>query len=164
LMIHLLSQGKGVEIHGCGVLDRRGRAYVFAGQSGAGKSTLARLWAERPDVTVLSDERVVLRTDNGRITVYGTPWHGDGLLVSACHGTLAGVFFLHHAAKHATAVARRSQAAAQLLSCSFLPFYDSRAVARTIDAADRVVSGAPCFDLWFAPDRSILDFVTTLAG
>src|SRR5438128_9205087 len=35
LMIHLLSQGKGVEIHGCGLVDRTGRAYVFAGQSGA---------------------------------------------------------------------------------------------------------------------------------
>jgi hypothetical protein len=38
VMIHLLSQGKGVEIHGCGVLDRAGRAYLFVGQSGAGKS------------------------------------------------------------------------------------------------------------------------------
>src|SRR5262249_29434717 len=34
LMIHQLSQGKGVEIHGCAVLDRAQRAFVFAGQSG----------------------------------------------------------------------------------------------------------------------------------
>lgn len=164
LMIHLLSQGRGVEVHGCGVLDDVGRAYIFAGQSGAGKSTIARLWAERPDVTVLSDERVVVRTDDNRITVYGTPWHGDAMLASPRSGALAGVFFLHHAATHATAVARRSQAAAQLLSCSFLPFYDPQAVARTIAAVDRIVSNTPCFDLWFAPDRSILDTVTTLVG
>ena len=58
LMIHLLSQGKGVQIHGCAVLDTAGRAYVFAGQSGAGKSTMARLWVNQPGVTLLSDERV----------------------------------------------------------------------------------------------------------
>src|SRR5262249_9599793 len=44
LMIHQLAQGKGVEIHGCAVVNREQRAYVFAGQSGAGKSTFARLW------------------------------------------------------------------------------------------------------------------------
>jgi hypothetical protein len=164
VMIHLLSQGRGVEIHGCGILDGTGRSYIFAGQSGAGKSTIARLWAGRPDVTVLSDERVVVRTDEDRITLHGTPWHGDAMLVSPRGGMLAGVFFLRHAAAHAAAVARRPQAAAKLLSCSFLPFYDAQAVARTIDAVDRIVSVTPCFDLAFAPDRSILDFVTTLVG
>ena len=47
VMVHLLSQGKGVEIHGCGLLDRAGRAYLFVGQSGAGKSTMARLWVNQ---------------------------------------------------------------------------------------------------------------------
>ena len=47
LVISLLGQGRGVEIHGCGVVDGSS-GYLFVGQSGAGKTTIARLWqAER---------------------------------------------------------------------------------------------------------------------
>jgi len=157
LMIHLLAQGRGVEIHGCGLLDAAGRGYVFAGQSGAGKSTMARLWVDQPGVTVLSDERVVLRTDRDRITIHGTPWHGDARLVSPLGGDLAAVFLLAHSANPAVVPIGGSRAAARLLSCSFMPFHSAAAVDRTARALERVIGDVPCHDLWFAPDRSIID-------
>ena len=160
IMIHVLSQGKGVLIHGCALVDAAGRAYVFAGQSGAGKSTLARLWIDHPGVTLLSDERVVLRTDRQPIAVYGTPWHGDAMLVSPRSGELAGVFFLHHAATHAVGPTGGSLAAAKLLSCSFLPFHSAEAIDRTMAALERVVGTTPCYDLGFAPDPSVIDVLT----
>ena len=159
LMIHLLAQGKGVEIHGCGLLDRAGRAYVFAGQSGAGKSTIARLWVDRGGVRLLSDERVVLRTDRDRITVYGTPWHGDALLASPLCGELAGVFFLNHAPTHGVVRTGGSLAAAKLLACSFLPFHSAEAVDRTVKALEQVSEDAVCYDLRFAPDPSVIDML-----
>lgn len=158
-MVHLLSRGRGVEIHGCGVRDDRGRAYVFAGQSGAGKSTIGRLWAERRDVTVLSDERVVVRTDGDRVTVWGTPFHGDAILASPASGELAGIFFLRHGERHAVVPLDGAQAVAQLMSCAFLPFYDPRAVASTLDAVERALGCAPAHDFFFVPNTSALDFV-----
>jgi hypothetical protein len=160
LMIHLLSQGRGVEIHGCGILDAAGRGYVFAGQSGAGKSTMARLWVNQPGVTLLSDERVVLRTDRDRITIHGTPWHGDAMLVSPLSGKLAGVFLLNHSASHAVVPTGGSRAAAQLLACSFMPFHSAEAVDRTTRAMEQVINRVPCHHLWFAPDRSVIDVLT----
>ena len=164
LMIHLLSQGKGVEVHGCALVDAAGRAYVFAGQSGAGKSTLARLWVDAPGVTLLSDERVVLRTDRHPIVVYGTPWHGDAMLVSPQSGELAGVFFLHHAATHAVVPTGGSLAAAKLLSCSFLPFHSAEAIDRTMAALEHVVRSTPCYDLRFAPEPSVVAVLTRHMG
>jgi hypothetical protein len=161
VMVHLLSRQRGVEIHGCGVRDRFGRAYVFAGQSGAGKSTIGRLWAERDDVTVLSDERVVLRTDGPGVTVWGTPFHGDAILASPASGELAGVFFLRHAAAHSLVPLAGAHAIAQLMSCAFLPFYDPRAVASTLDAVEHALGAAPAYDFLFAPDPSALDFVAS---
>ena len=157
LMIHLLSQGRGVEIHGCGVLDSAGRAYVFAGQSGAGKSTIARLWVNQPGVRLLSDERVVLRTDRDRIAVFGTPWHGEAGLAAPLSGELAAVFFLNHAAAHAVVPTGRSRATAKLFACSFLPFYSAEGIDRTMTALERVTRDAPCYDLWFAPEGSVID-------
>jgi hypothetical protein len=156
LMIHLLSQGRGVEVHGCGLLDAAGRAYVFAGQSGAGKSTMARLWINQPGVRLLSDERVVLRTDRDRVTVYGTPWHGEAGLAAPLAGDLAGVFFLHHAPAHRLVTAGHARAAVQLLACSFLPFHTAAPIDRTVTAVERVTRDTPCYDLWFAPDQSVI--------
>ena len=164
VMIHVLSQGKGVEIHGCGLLDAAGRAYVFVGQSGAGKSTFARLWVDRPDVTLLSDERVVLRTDRGRITAHGTPWHGDAQLSSPRSGELAGLFFLNQGKSHSIAPVAESRAAARLFSCSFLPFHNADAVDRTMTAVEEATRKTPCHDLWFAPDPSVVDVVLRHIG
>jgi hypothetical protein len=157
-VVHLLSRQRGVEIHGCGVRDRAGRAYVFAGQSGAGKSTLGRLWAERRDFTVLSDERVVMRTDGAAVTVWGTPFHGDAILASPACGELAGIFFLNHAAAHSIVPTQGAHAVARLMSCAFLPFYDPRGVRSTLDAVEHALAAAPAHEFFFAPDMSALEF------
>lgn len=161
LMVHLLSQGRGVEIHGCGVLDAAGRAYVFAGQSGAGKSTMARLWVGQPGVRLLSDERVVLRTDRDRVEVYGTPWHGEAGLASPLSGELAAVFFLNHGTTTSVTPIGGSLAAAKLFACSFLPFHTADAIDRTMTALERVTTAAACHELWFRPDRTAIE---ALAG
>ncbi len=164
VMIHLLAQGKGIELHGCALVDERRRAFVFPGQSGAGKSTLARLWAGRRDVTLLSDERVVVRTDGDRLIVYGTPWHGDAMLASPESGELAAVFFLKHHPTHAVAPVAAAVAAARLLACAFLPFHDPAAVDNTAAAAAQIARAVPCHELRFAPERSVVDVLTAHIG
>jgi hypothetical protein len=162
LMVHLLSQGRGMELHASALVDASGRAYVFAGQSGAGKSTMARLWIDRPAVTLLSDERVVVRTDGERIVVYGTPWHGDALAASARSGVLAAVFFLSHYSANVLTRTAAPLAAAKLLSCSFLPFHSAEGVDRTAAAAERVAHSVPCYDLGFVPDGSVVTLLAHL--
>jgi len=158
--VHNLAQGRGVELHACGVLDRAGRAYVFAGQSGAGKSTTAQFW-QRAGFTMLSDERVVVRTDRNPPIVYGTPWHGDAEIASPASGPLGGVFLLRQATAHSTMRLAPPAAAAQLMSCAFLPFYDPAAVSHTVDAVERIVASTDVSILSFAADPSIVDFVTS---
>jgi hypothetical protein len=41
---------------------------LFVGHSGAGKSTTTRLWTAREDVEVLSDDRIIVRRDEGAHT------------------------------------------------------------------------------------------------
>jgi hypothetical protein len=43
LMINLLSQGRGILTHSCGI-GNNGKGMLFVGESGAGKSTLCNLW------------------------------------------------------------------------------------------------------------------------
>ena len=161
---HLHAQRKGVEIHGCGVIDRAGAGYLFAGQSGAGKTTIANLWASRPGVTVLSDDRLVLRVVGGEVWMYGTPWHGDARLASPARVRLAGLFFLRAHREHVLRPLGRPEAAARLFACSFPPFYSATGLDVTLATLDGVTDAVPCRELGFVPDSTVVDFVRQQAA
>jgi hypothetical protein len=159
MFIHLLAQGRGVEIHGCAVVDSTGAAYLFVGPSGAGKSTMARLWHSEPDVTILSDDRIIVRVIDGQTVVYGTPWHGDEPFATSGPARLKRIFFLRHASAHRLKQLTVVDAAARLFACSFVPFYDANAVDFTLAFLTALSQRIPCHELRFAPDRSIVDFI-----
>ncbi len=64
-------------IHGS-ALCMDGQAVIFVAFSGTGKSTHARLWREAygDRVWMINDDKPMLRFDNGKVDVYGTPWDG----------------------------------------------------------------------------------------
>jgi hypothetical protein len=69
LIAHRLTQEKGVELHGCGIVTADGVANLFVGHSGAGKSTTTRLWTAGQDVEILSDDRIIVRADEPKAVV-----------------------------------------------------------------------------------------------
>lgn len=66
----------GISIHASAVSTDSGAA-IFMGKSGTGKSTHARLWGEAfADCILINDDNPLLRLEEGRVTVWGTPWSG----------------------------------------------------------------------------------------
>jgi hypothetical protein len=63
LIMHRLTQEKGIELHSCGIVRPDGTGNLFVGHSGAGKSTTTRLWTAREGVEVLSDDRIIVRRE-----------------------------------------------------------------------------------------------------
>ena len=66
LLTHRLTREHAIEIHSTGIVRTNGDANLFVGHSGAGKSTTTRLWTDVEDVEVLSDDRIIVRRDEGR--------------------------------------------------------------------------------------------------
>lgn len=159
LVINLLSQGRGIAVHACGLIDRSGAGYLFAGQSGAGKTTMARLWLAEHGTEILSDDRVVLRGGEDGVWMYGTPWHGDEPLASPRRVRLAHLFFLRHDGRHELAPLTRAEAVARLFASSFAPFSSTAAVDFTLRFIESVVRSVPCHELRFAPVPDVIDFV-----
>ena len=159
LMLNLLARGRGAELHSCGIVDERGRGFLFLGQSGAGKTTTARLWEQREGTTILSDDRIILRSLDGRIQMYGTPWHGEGELACANSAPLAGIFFLRHGERNELQTLDRSEASARLFSCGFPTFHDAAGIDFTLAFFDEVTRAVPCYELSFVPDERAVDFV-----
>ena len=159
LMMQLLGQGRGVEIHACGLVDERGRGLLFAGQSGAGKTTSARLWQQATKTTVLSDDRIIIRYIHNQFWMYGTPWHGEAGLATPCRVPLCNIYFLGRGKTNALVPQAPTAAIGRLFACSFPPFYNQAALTFSLHFLEQLTRTIPCAELRFVPDASAVAFV-----
>jgi hypothetical protein len=159
VMVHLLARGRGVAIHGSGVVDADGRGTLFAGQSGAGKTTMARLWLPEPGVKILSDERVVLRQEGDVVWMYGTPWHGDGRISNQGRAPLDRICFLRHAPRNQMTAVAATEPIARLFACCFPPFYDAAGLDDMLGSLERIAARCRSVELGFVPDATAPAFV-----
>jgi hypothetical protein len=156
-MIYRLSCGEGVEVHGCGVITPDGRGLLLTGHSGAGKSTSSRLWSKETGARVLSDDRIILRRENGRVWMYGTPWHGDAGIAEADRWLLDGIFVLSHGDENELRPLSRTAASAELFARSFVPHHSAHAVAFVLEFFSKITAFVPCFDFSFVPDFTAVE-------
>lgn len=159
LMIHRLSRGEGVEVHAVGISDENGRGHLFLGHSGAGKSTTARLWLDRPGVRILSDDRIILRAQDGQIWMYGTPWHGDAGIASPDCAPLSGIYLLEHGSSNERSLLAPGRAAAELFTRSFVTHHSGEGIRFTLEFLDRVAREVPCSTFKFVPDESAVEAI-----
>jgi hypothetical protein len=158
-MVHLLARGLGVEVHAAGVVTPDGRGLLFAGQSGAGKSTLSKLWRAEGGVTVLSDERIILRAEAGGVWMYGTPWHGEGYIAEPGRARLGRVFLLRQGPQNGLRAVPATEAVARLFACGFTPFHDAQGLDFSLGLLAEVTRLVRCEELTFVPDRSAVSAV-----
>jgi len=157
LWIHRLSLGEGVEVHGCGVIAPDGRGMLLTGHSGAGKSTSSRLWSRNDGARVLSDDRIILRRERGRIWMYGTPWHGDAGIAEADRAPLDGIYVLAHGDQNEIRPLRRTTAAAELFARSFVPHHSTDAITFILEFFSTVTDCVPCSEFSFVPDFTAVE-------
>jgi hypothetical protein len=158
-IMHRLALGEGVEVHALGLADQDGRGYLFLGHSGAGKSTTARLWKAEPGVKLLSDDRIILRKQDGKFWMYGTPWHGDAGVASDASAPLSSVFLLEQAPKNQILPVAPGKAAAELFARSFVPHYLKAGIQFSLSFFDQLARSIPCSIFRFAPTGSAVEAI-----
>jgi len=163
LMVNFLSLGRGAEVHACGVVSSHGDGHLFLGQSRAGKTTLARLWQKEKGAAILSDDRIILRQLDGKVWMYGTPWHGEAEIASPARLPLTRIYFLQHGKTNELVQLGTTEAVARLFACSFLPFHSPEALEFTLGFFEKVAKAVPCCDLKFLPDKRAVEFIQQLA-
>ena len=83
-------------IHGS-ALCMDGQAYIFVAPSGTGKSTHTRFWRETfgNRVQMINDDKPLVRIENGKAVVYGSPWDGKHHLSNNISAPLRAIVSLN---------------------------------------------------------------------
>jgi hypothetical protein len=173
LIMHRLTQEKAIELHSCGIVRPDGTGNLFVGHSGAGKSTTTRLWTAREDVEILSDDRIIVRRDEGadaqisgeaaggvkksRMRMYGTPWHGEAAYASPGSAPLARIFILEHGLGNLLTRLSPSQAVAELFARSFVPFHRHEYLDSALEFLQELVDAVPCYRYAFEPNEAAVE-------
>jgi len=160
LVVHRLGRGLGCELHACGIVDEGGLGWLFVGHSGAGKSTLARLWAGR-NVTVLSDDRIILREYDGGIRMFGTPWHGEAGFAVATSAPLAGMLVIEHGNGNRIDDLDAISAVSELMARTFVPFHEAEAIETAVGVLGTAAEKLPCCRFRFKPEESAIDHLSS---
>ena len=150
----LATAAKGTVLFHAAVVSYQGKGYMFLGPSGTGKSTHASLWLRHIEGTALvnDDNPVVRISDDGRATVYGSPWSGK----TPCYRNLSypvGAIVDLHQAK-ANRIHRLSMLEAY--AAMYVSFSGYRFIKEMADGLhatnEKVISTVPCYGLECLPD------------
>ncbi len=132
--------------------------YVFAGPSESGKSTIAML--SSGGYSVLNDETVIVKKENGSYIVSSTPFRGDFLENEDESAPLKVIFLIKHAGeKNVIKELSKREFVTRFLKeviCSDTLLSMNRVdiFSEMLDFCTDVASEVPFYELQFLPDKS----------
>lgn len=137
-----------VLFHGsCVAVD--GMGYLFTAKSGTGKSTHTRLWRELlgDRVVMVNDDKPLIRVEEERAIVFGTPWDGKHRLSSNISVPLKALCILERSLEnHIEPIASVSEAYPMLLQQVYRPA-DPAVLAKTLKLIDKLACNVPLYRL-----------------
>jgi hypothetical protein len=167
LITHRLTQERGIELHGVGMVGPNDANNLFIGHSGAGKSTTARLWTSLHEVKILSDDRIIVREsparelqpgdDPRKIFMYGTPWHGEACFALPDRAPLHRIFILEQGHGNVLTRLTKSQAVGELFARAFVPFHRHEYIDSALSFLEQLAESVPCYRYSFEPDARAVE-------
>lgn len=156
LLMYVLAQHEGAILHAAGIAMNK-KGYIFPGRSGAGKSTLTRQFFSKKRGEALSDDRIVVRSIDHKLRVFGTPWPGEACIAQNKYAPLSALFFICHGNGNRIRDLSREKAFERLLPVTSIPWYDRDITEKLLLFCEDMVSRVPAYELCFKPSGEVVD-------
>ncbi|NDV60225.1 hypothetical protein [Bacteroides sp. 519] len=157
----LPAAGKNVlSIHASSIVNNAG-TILFLGESGTGKSTHTRLWLQYiKNSYLLNDDSPLLRIENGKMQVYGSPWSGKTHCYQAQTVPLKAIVRLSQYPDNKVSRLNKLGSIGAIYP-SFPPFlaYDETFSGKMIDVLDKIIEDTPVYELKCRPDKQAAEVV-----
>ena len=146
--------GLGTLLLHASVTRYEGRGSLFFGVSGTGKSTHSRLWHEYvPGSDLMNDDNPIIRWEDGRFLVYGSPWSGKTLCYRNVVAPVNALVRLEQVPENRIERLQPLQAYASVIAAVSTIRWNHDIMSLLIPTIERVAMNVPCFQLRCRPDE-----------
>ncbi len=152
-----LTFGRSVLHSSC--INYNGTAILFSGVSGIGKSTQAALWKTYASATVLNGDRNLIYRKNGIEYACGLPYAGTSGICTNYELPIRAIVMLEQSTENSIRRLQEKEAATRLLAQLPVPRWSAVSIGRAMDAAFRIASDAPVYELKCLPDQSAVELL-----
>lgn len=123
-------------------------ALLFVAPSGTGKSTHIKLWRQvfQKDVDIINGDKPIVRVDNNKINVYGTPWAGKEGWHRNRTASLKAAFILKQAKTNRITRVNPNEYMSQLLKQIYMPT-DVYSLEKTLQLFDIFIKNTAVYIL-----------------
>ncbi len=123
-----------------------GEAYVFSAASGTGKSTHTSLWRKHfgDKVTMINDDKPIIRKNRGKFYIYGTPWMGKADIGNNIKAPVKAVFILKQGKVNSAVQITPGEVFNHILEATVVP-RQSNIMSVLLNLLDEFFSSAPLF-------------------
>jgi len=156
LFARLLADRGGIILHGSGIILKE-KGYLFVGHSDAGKTTLVKIFHHH--AKILNDDRMIVRKEDGRFYLYGTPWHGELSLVAPNRVPLKAILFLNQAKGNRIERTEGLEAFKRLYGCTIKPLVTERWAKNALDICQALSREAAYYDLYFDKTKGVISTI-----
>ena len=125
-----------------------GEAYVFSAQSGTGKSTHTALWRKHfgKDAVMINDDKPIIRKNNGKFFIYGTPWMGKSDIGNNIKVPVKAIYILRRSPSNSVSRVKVGEVFKDLLEATLVP-KDKTQMLTLLGLMDEFFSSVPLFVL-----------------
>mgnify|MGYP002625229222 CR=1 FL=1 len=132
----------------CSSIAVDNKAIMFTAKSGTGKSTHRNLWIKNygDKVTVINDDKPIIRKIDGVFYVFGTPWQGKENLGNNIKVPAKALCFLSRSEENSVGPLETSEVIARALNQTVRP-KETELMSNLLDLLEGFINQVDCYDL-----------------
>ena len=157
LQQELNKKKKGFIMHGATVIHE-GRAIVLTGSSGVGKTTLSQMLIKHKEFSLLTDDRIIIRQEEGQLVIYGNPFDRKNHECKNQKERLYEIILLKHGKDNVLQQYSKEEACRKLLTISLLPYGHAENLLTSVDLLQTISKTIPVRELSFRLEPQTTEF------
>ena len=108
---------------------------------------------------ILNDDRMIVRKENGRFYLYGTPWYGELSLVAPDWVPLKAILFLNQAKENKVEKTGGLEAFKRFFGCTIKALVTERWAKNTLNICQNLSREVPCYHLYFDKTEGVISTI-----
>ncbi len=147
IAVYVLNNYNGLFFH-CSCFEMDGKAFVFTGPSGSGKSTHTRLWREKfkDRITIINDDKPIIRLIDGIFYIYGTPFNGKHGLSNNIKAPIQAICVLEQDNNNSIERLETIAALSELITQTVIP-KNQIEMSKLLDIMEQIITKIPVYKM-----------------